>query len=338
MQVNGLPLADETKTERTAGNNVVTRIPTAAAAGFGCPCHGGQYDTEGNRTAGPPVARARPLRVRDRRRPPAPRQDVRGLRRSTGPAPTPRSTRTRSPARASTSTGPRPGSTRCSRPADGEEEAEPPRSAASHRLLYPLDWLEERLDPGPLGARRRDQVLPLPQGPERHQLGAHARLGDADRVHRAGGHRRDPRDVLQAGSELRRTSRSGTSRTTSRSAGSCAACTAGARASSSSCCSCTWARVFLFGAYKYPRELNWIIGALILVLGMIEGFFGYLLPWDQTAYWATVVGVNLQRRPGPFVGPFLGAGPPGRARRSGPTRWRASTRCTCSCSRARSSA
>jgi Rieske Fe-S protein len=55
VQVNGLPLADETKTERTAGDNVVTRIPTAAAAGFGCPCHGGQYDTEGNRTAGPPV-------------------------------------------------------------------------------------------------------------------------------------------------------------------------------------------------------------------------------------------------------------------------------------------
>jgi ubiquinol-cytochrome c reductase cytochrome b subunit/menaquinol-cytochrome c reductase cytochrome b subunit len=65
------------------------------------------------------------------------------------------------------------------------------------------------------------------------------------------------------------------------------------------------ARVFLFGAYKYPRELNWIVGVLILVLGMMEGFFGYLLPWDQTAYWATVVGVNLQAT-GPFVGPFLG--------------------------------
>ena len=46
-------------------------------------------------------------------------------------------------------------------------------------------------------------------------------------------------------------------------------------------------RVFLFGAYKYPRELNWIIGVLILVMGMMEGFTGYLLPWDQTAYWAT---------------------------------------------------
>jgi quinol-cytochrome oxidoreductase complex cytochrome b subunit len=65
------------------------------------------------------------------------------------------------------------------------------------------------------------------------------------------------------------------------------------------------ARVFLFGAYKYPRELNWIVGVLLLVLGMLEGFTGYLLPWDQTAYWATAVGINLNAT-GPFVGPFLG--------------------------------
>jgi quinol-cytochrome oxidoreductase complex cytochrome b subunit len=64
------------------------------------------------------------------------------------------------------------------------------------------------------------------------------------------------------------------------------------------------ARVFLFGAYKYPRELNWIIGVLLLVLGMLEGFTGYLLPWDQTAYWATVVGINLNGT-GPIIGPFL---------------------------------
>ena len=63
-------------------------------------------------------------------------------------------------------------------------------------------------------------------------------------------------------------------------------------------------RVFLFGAYKYPRELNWLLGVLLLVLGMLEGFTGYLLPWDQTAYWATVVGINLNST-APVVGPFL---------------------------------
>jgi quinol---cytochrome c reductase cytochrome b subunit, bacillus type len=63
-------------------------------------------------------------------------------------------------------------------------------------------------------------------------------------------------------------------------------------------------RVFLFGAYKYPRELNWIVGSLLLVLGMLEGFTGYLLPWDQTAYWATAVGINLNAT-APFLGPFI---------------------------------
>ncbi|HEY8030126.1 MAG TPA: cytochrome b N-terminal domain-containing protein [Gaiellaceae bacterium] len=63
-------------------------------------------------------------------------------------------------------------------------------------------------------------------------------------------------------------------------------------------------RVFLFGAYKYPRELNWIVGVLLLVLGLTEGFTGYLLPWDQTAYWASVVGINLNGT-APFLGPWL---------------------------------
>jgi menaquinol-cytochrome c reductase cytochrome b subunit len=63
-------------------------------------------------------------------------------------------------------------------------------------------------------------------------------------------------------------------------------------------------RVFLFGAYKYPRELNWLLGVLLLVLAMLEGFTGYLLPWDQTAYWATVVGINLNAT-APFLGPFI---------------------------------
>jgi quinol---cytochrome c reductase cytochrome b subunit, bacillus type len=63
-------------------------------------------------------------------------------------------------------------------------------------------------------------------------------------------------------------------------------------------------RVFLFGAYKYPRELNWIIGVLLLTMGLAEGFTGYLLPWDQTAYWATTVGININAT-APFLGPFI---------------------------------
>jgi menaquinol-cytochrome c reductase cytochrome b subunit len=63
-------------------------------------------------------------------------------------------------------------------------------------------------------------------------------------------------------------------------------------------------RVFLFGAYKYPRELNWLLGVLLMVLAMLEGFTGYLLPWDQTSYWATVVGINLNAT-APILGPFI---------------------------------
>ncbi|HEX2044153.1 MAG TPA: cytochrome b N-terminal domain-containing protein [Gaiellaceae bacterium] len=63
-------------------------------------------------------------------------------------------------------------------------------------------------------------------------------------------------------------------------------------------------RVFLFGAYKYPRELNWLIGVILLTMAMAEGFTGYLLPWDQTAYWATVVGININAT-APIAGPFL---------------------------------
>ena len=64
------------------------------------------------------------------------------------------------------------------------------------------------------------------------------------------------------------------------------------------------ARVFLFGAYKYPRELNWIVGVLIVPLALLEGFSGYLLPYDQTAYWATVVGININGT-APILGPYL---------------------------------
>jgi len=63
-------------------------------------------------------------------------------------------------------------------------------------------------------------------------------------------------------------------------------------------------RTFFFGAYKYPRELNWLIGVVLLVLTLAMGFTGYLLPFDQRSFWATVVGVNINAS-GPIMGPYL---------------------------------
>ncbi len=52
-------------------------------------------------------------------------------------------------------------------------------------------------------------------------------------------------------------------------------------------------RVYFQGAYKKPRELNWIAGVGLLAVVLGFGFTGYLLPWDQKAYWATMVGTNI---------------------------------------------
>ena len=52
-------------------------------------------------------------------------------------------------------------------------------------------------------------------------------------------------------------------------------------------------RVFIHGAYKAPRELNWVSGALLLILTFACGLTGYLLPWDQKAYWATTVSTEI---------------------------------------------
>ena len=49
------------------------------------------------------------------------------------------------------------------------------------------------------------------------------------------------------------------------------------------------ARVFFYGAYKYPRELTWVIGVVLLILTMAMAFTGYLLPFNQRAYWATIL-------------------------------------------------
>jgi quinol-cytochrome oxidoreductase complex cytochrome b subunit len=54
-------------------------------------------------------------------------------------------------------------------------------------------------------------------------------------------------------------------------------------------------RVFLTGSYKPPREFNWAVGVILLVLTLLLSFTGYLLPWDQLAIWAITVGSNMAR-------------------------------------------
>ena len=63
-------------------------------------------------------------------------------------------------------------------------------------------------------------------------------------------------------------------------------------------------RVFSMGAYKYPREVNWILGVFLFFLVMGFGFTGYLLPWDQKAYWATQVGTSIAGTT-PLIGGLL---------------------------------
>ena len=52
-------------------------------------------------------------------------------------------------------------------------------------------------------------------------------------------------------------------------------------------------RVFITGAFKPPRELNWISGVILFIVTLAFGFTGYLLPWDQRAFWATTVGTEI---------------------------------------------
>ena len=63
-------------------------------------------------------------------------------------------------------------------------------------------------------------------------------------------------------------------------------------------------QVFLYGAYKPPREMMWMVGVLLLLIVLAFAFTGYLLPWDQTAFWATQVGINMVGTV-PFVGDVL---------------------------------
>jgi quinol-cytochrome oxidoreductase complex cytochrome b subunit len=63
-------------------------------------------------------------------------------------------------------------------------------------------------------------------------------------------------------------------------------------------------RTFFFGAYKYPREFTWVTGVVLLLCTLGMGFTGYLLPWNQRAYWATTVGTDIAGTV-PFIGKFI---------------------------------
>ena len=63
-------------------------------------------------------------------------------------------------------------------------------------------------------------------------------------------------------------------------------------------------RVVAYASYKPPREMTWVTGVLMLLIVLGFGFTGYLLPWDQKAYWATVVGVKIAGT-APIIGDFV---------------------------------
>jgi quinol-cytochrome oxidoreductase complex cytochrome b subunit len=63
-------------------------------------------------------------------------------------------------------------------------------------------------------------------------------------------------------------------------------------------------RVVIYGSYKYPREVTWSTGIILLIVTMAFGFTGYLLPWDQKAYWATTVGTQFVRTT-PIIGDWM---------------------------------
>ena len=269
----------------------VRKLPVNPS-GFGCPCHGGQYDTEGNRTAGPPV------RALDRYS----FSIVNGHLMVGKPFSVAYVDGTGAGARIHKATYSFPGEP-VERPGvlalpDPASPLMAAKKTTQERILYPLDWLEERS--GLVGAVRYFLFRNVPADINWFQT-----LGSATLT----------AFVVQAATGVILAMYYQPGPTT-------------AYSSIQHITNDLWGgwlvrgmhkwgasvfiilmflhmgRVFLFGAYKYPRELNWIIGVLLLALGLAEGFTGYLLPWDQTSYWATTVGINLNGT-APFLGPFI---------------------------------
>ena len=70
-------------------------------------------------------------------------------------------------------------------------------------------------------------------------------------------------------------------------------------------------QVFLYGAYKKPREATWMVGVVLLLVTLAYGLTGYLLPWDNRAYWGTVVTTQIAGQApvlGPYISRLLGGG------------------------------
>jgi len=67
---------------------------------------------------------------------------------------------------------------------------------------------------------------------------------------------------------------------------------------------CHIAKVFYRGAYRPPRELNWVVGVSLLMLTLLLSYTGYLLPWDQLSYWGVTVGSNIMSST-PLIGEKL---------------------------------
>ena len=289
----------------------VTLTPVQPA-GFGCPCHGGAYDTEGNRTAGPPVRSLDRYAFSIVDGNLVLGKHFSASARSRARAPRRRSAATARPIRACTSTASSAGSipSRCRGPDDGQVR---PPGQIENAALYPLDWVEERS--GLVGYTKWFLFRNVPRDVNWMQtLGAAtltAFLVQATTgVFLAMYYKPDPNSAYESIQNITNEVTLGW-------------LVRGMHKWGASLFIILMflhmARTFLFGAYKYPRELNWIIGVLLLVTGMLEGFTGYLLPWDQTAYWATVVGHQPQcdgadRRavPGP-VPPGRGADRAGHA-------------------------